>query len=242
MAERLVHKADSLGIKVFLFNEGFSDKYLLSTGNPVDVYENCVVDLLPNDSLAGYLLAQELIRERRLMTNSDDVSILGITGSPRTTSSEKRTKGLKQAIFEDSAATLLQTAPAYWELEKAEAVTRLAFQRYSDVDIIWSASDQMAEGAYRVIHDQKKNTMTGGIDWATFAFDRVLHDDFSVSVGGHFFDGAWILVLLHDYHNSGKLPLKHYLSNSFAAVTKSNVKNVWELLKENDWDSVDFNG
>ncbi len=240
MAERLVQEADSLGIKVLLFNEGFSDKYLLSVGNPVDVFENCIVDLLPNDSLAGYLLAKELIKAKKEESENGAISLLGITGSPRTTSSEERTKGLKQAVFEEERVTLLQTAPAYWGLEKAEAVTRLAYQRYPEIDIIWSASDQMAEGALKVIEETKKQTIVGGIDWASFAFDRVESKKFSVTVGGHFFDGAWILVLLHDYHTNGGLSQKHYLSKSFSAVTSNNVKDVQKLLKKDDWSHIDF--
>jgi ABC-type sugar transport system substrate-binding protein len=240
MAERLVQKADSLGIKTVLFNEGFSEKYLAQIGNPVEVFENCIVELLPNDSLAGYLLATELIKCKRKVKPDGEISLLGITGSPRTTSSEKRTLGLKKAIADSPNTTLLQTAPAYWKKDKAALVTAQAFKRYTEIDIIWSASDQMADGVLDVIKKEDKNTITGGIDWATFAFDRVKSEDFSATVGGHFFDGAWALVLIYDYVKSGKLTKQHYLSNSFAVVNNEHYGSINSLLTKDEWDFIDF--
>jgi hypothetical protein len=62
----------------------------------------------------------------------------------------------------------------------------------------------------------------GGIDWAPFAFEQVRRGTFVATVGGHFMDGAWALVLLHDYH---RLPSRGPIGekSQLAVVTRENV-------------------
>lgn len=240
MAERLVERADSMGVKTVLFNEGFSNTYLETIGDPVEVFKNCIAEILPDDSLAGYLLAKELINAKIKEKPKGKISVLGISGSPRNTSSIKRVAGLKQAISEFKNVSLLQTAPANWEEDKAEKITKRAYQRYPNIDIIWVASDKMAEGVLRSMKSANKHSVIGGIDWATFAFDRVESGDFEATVGGHFFDGAWALVLISDYVNHGKLKKKKYMSSSFDAINKNTVKKLLPILKTDKWHSIDF--
>ncbi len=240
MAERLVERADSMGVKTILFNEGFSDTYLESIGDPVEVFKNCIAEILPDDSLAGYLLAKELILAKRIEQPKGNISVLGISGSPRNTSSIKRVAGLKQAISEFPNVNLLQTAPAHWKEDKAEKIAKRAYQRYPEIDIIWVASDKMAEGVLKSMKSTGKHSVIGGIDWATFAFDRVESGDFDATVGGHFFDGAWALVLISDYASQGTLKKKKYMSSSFDAINKNTIKELLPILKNNDWKDIDF--
>lgn len=240
MAERLVARADSMGVKTVLFNEGFSESYRKNIGDPVEVFKNCIAEILPDDSLAGYLLAKELITAKQKDKPEGKISVLGISGSPRNTSSQKRVAGLKQAISEFKNVTLLQTAPAHWEEEKAEKIAKRAYLRYPEIDVIWVASDKMAEGVLRSMKKAGKKSLIGGIDWATFAFDRVESGDFEATVGGHFFDGAWALVLISDYISHGKLKKKKYMSNSFDVINKKTVKELLPILKTDEWRAIDF--
>lgn len=240
MAERLVKKADSMGVKTVLFNEGFNETFLKNIGDPVDVYKNCIAEILPDDSLAGYLLAKELITAKRKEKPEGIISVLGISGSPRNTSSIKRVAGLKQAISELKEVTLLQTAPGHWKEDKAADITKRAYQRYSQIDIIWVASDKMADGVLSSLKSIGKKSIIGGIDWATFAFERVETGDFVATVGGHFFDGAWALVLIYDYVTHGKLKKKKYISNSFDIINQNTVKEILPILKTDNWQAIDF--
>lgn len=240
MAERLVEQADSLGIKTVVFNEGFSDAFKKRVGDPVDVFKNCIVELLPDDSLAGYLLAKGLIEEKRKSKPKGLIKIFGITGSPRNTSSQKREAGLRRAVLESKDVELLQTAPAHWKDDKAYEITSRSFKRYQDIDIIWAASDKMAEGVLKSIKKLKKDCVIGGIDWAVFAFDLVENGDFAATVGGHFFDGAWVLVLISDYISNGSLPQKKYLSSSYDIISKNSAIELLPILKNDKWREIDF--
>lgn len=238
MAEQLIIEAKDRNVPCVLFNEGFSDQFKKSYTDIHRAFPNLVTQVLPNDSLAGYILAQELIKT--VLPQKPNPNLLALTGSPRTSSSLLRQRGLMQALKEYPQVTLLQVIPAHWKKDKATYVTQQAFKRYATIDIIWSASDLMALGALSVdkVHDQE--IKIGGVDWATFAFKEVKRKRFTTTVGGHFFDGAWALVLIHDYVKSGKLSQKKYLSNSFHAVTSTNIKSYISLLMNNNWDYIDF--
>lgn len=236
MAERLLIEANKLGVKCILFNEGLSDQFLKEHGNPAEAFEHLIAQVLPNDSLAGYLLAENLCSDIKAPTKAN---LLALGGSPRTSSAILRKKGLEQYIKENPHIKLLQSIPAHWRQDKATYVTKQAYKRYRKIDVIWSASDLMALGALDALGD-KGEVATGGIDWATFAFEEVNSKRFKTTVGGHFFDGAWALILIHDYVKLGKLAKKNYLSNSFHAITSANINLALAKLSKNDWDYIDF--
>lgn len=238
MAERLLPEADSLGVKCILFNEGLSEQFLSEIKKPASQTYNCLVSqVLPNDSLAGYLLAKELFTKK--LREQKRATVLALSGSPRTSSSILRKRGFQQALREYPDISVLQVIPAHWLEEKAEFITKQAFKRYATIDIIWSASDLMALGALKSAHEQNSNSIVGGIDWASFAFEKVEKNEFTATVGGHFFDGAWALILLHDYVK-GIRPKVHYLSNSFYAITSDNIDVYKELLISDNWDFINF--
>lgn len=237
IAERLLVEADSLNIKCVLFNEGLSDKFIEKHGDPVKRFPNLITQLLPNDSLAGYLLATQLIEEGR--KRNTPIELLGLSGSPRTSSSILRTKGLQKALKENPDVNLTQIIPAHWREEKAAYITAQAYKRYPNINLIWSASDLMAKGAYTSLTSKENSCILGGIDWATFAFDMIKKGSMQSTVGGHFFDGAWALVLINDHaHNIPQK--KKYISNSFFTISSENISTYYPLLMKNKWDFIDF--
>ncbi len=240
IAERIIPTADSAGIKTVVFNEGFSEKYISEKGHPAGKYKNCISEIIPNDSLAGYILAKDLIAQRRAQFPNKNITIFGIEGSPRTNSSDRRILGLKQAVRDSKNVTLLQTAPANWDCDKASYITSQAIKRYPDIDILWCASDLMADGALQVKKSAHKNFLIGGIDWAAFAFDRVKSGEFASTVGGHFFDGVWALVVVKDHAVNGINKSKVFIANSFSVVNQSNVHAMYPVLSRNNWDGVHF--
>src|SRR4029079_3192904 len=123
-----------------------------------------------------------------------------------------------QAIAENADAVLHEVVPANWESERASSETARLLDRHPGLTVVWSASDGMAQAAAETIRAAGKvpgkDVLVGGIDWAPFAFDEVRRGTFAASVGGHFLDGAWALVLLHDHHRrpSGTIRAKTQLA------------------------------
>lgn len=238
----LLEESSNLGIKVALINEGLLPVDARRLGHPGALLKNWVLEVLPDDRQAGRLLAEALISEafeRGLGDNSGRVHLVGVAGNYQTGSSTSRVKGLREAVLDDDRVVLHQTAPAYWEEGRAREVVERLLLRYPEVSIVWSASDLMARGAFTAFSEQDREVITGGIDWAVFSLPMVERGDFAATVGGHFMDGAWALVMLYDMHHGLSLPRVSYQSR-FSLITSDNVGPYLRHFGENNWDRIDF--
>ena len=45
-----------------------------------------------------------------------------------------------------------------------------------------------------------KDIFIGGLNWSAEALERVQDGKMVASIGGHFMQGGWAMVLIHDYH------------------------------------------
>lgn len=240
----LLRTASRKGIKVALINEGLKEKFRREIGGPGDTLHNWLFELLPDDRMAGYLLAKALISAARNTVNEKGrLYLSGISGSFQTGSSSSRVQGLKDAMAEYNDVHLQQIVPAYWQEDKARKVTMGLLERYPNTTIIWSASDLMARGALKAgieSYDHRHaKLITGGIDWAEFALKMVESGMFAATVGGHFMDGAWALVMLYDYHNGIPLETKSIMS-PFSVITRENVDAYLDHFGEHNWAAIDF--
>jgi len=245
IGEFLLPKLDKMGIKVILINEGFSKEKLKKYGKPKEIFKNWIIEYLPDDFSAGYLLAKKLIDKAIKEKNFDEngiINIVGILGKARTTSSTLRMQGLKKAVSEyKGRVKILQTIKADWEAKKAEKITILLLKRYKNISIIWSASDEMALGASNALKKLKikRNILIGGVDWTLFSFNMINSGEFLATVGGHFMDAGWALVMAYDNFNGVKV--QNRVSNSkFYLIDKSNIHFFERYFKENKWDDIDF--
>lgn len=241
-----LQEASHKGVKVVLINEGLKNEDRIELGGPGETLTNWILEYLPNDEQAGYLLAKSLIIEainNNPTDNKSPINVVGISGNFNTNSSDFRTAGLKRALKEFPKVQLKQVVPAYWEKEKAIHVTNGLLGRYSDVNIIWAASDLMALGAAEAVSNTNfqpgTDILIGGIDWADLALDNIKNGTLTATVGGHFMDGGWAMVMLYDYHNGIPLPQPSYTSN-FSVITKKNIHQFEQLFNQFDPNKIDF--
>ncbi|MEE4242861.1 MAG: hypothetical protein V2I36_15440 [Desulfopila sp.] len=61
----------------------------------------------------------------------------------------------------------------------------------------------------------------------------------TTTVGGHFMDGAWVLVLLYDYHHGRDFYLEH-LQSQMLPLKQDNVVQYQQLLNREEWPRIDF--
>jgi len=129
--------------------------------------------------------------------------MIGITGIVSDYAAIQRTKGLQQVVKDYPEIRLRQIVPANWSEDDAAKSFLMLKRRYPNVTLIWSASDVMAQG---VIRSAKilglvsgKDFLVGGIDWAQAGLQSVRKGDQHVSIGGHFMEGGWAVVLIYDY-------------------------------------------
>jgi ABC-type sugar transport system substrate-binding protein len=241
LGRALLPQADRLGIRTILINEGIPERERKFFGQPGERFRNWFCEFTPDDRQAGRLLASELIRVRRLQ-GDPKINIVGLSGTVKTTSSALRVEGLRDAVANHSGVKIRQVVPAYWDIDQAAKITAGLLKRYPETDIVWAASDGMAYGAVRALQaaglHPGKDILTGGIDWTEFSFTEIKKGTFTATVGGHFMDGGWALVMIYDdYHHN----LKAFSGKShFSLINQRNLAAFQPFFSSNNWAGIDF--
>lgn len=243
--ENLLKKAEAAKVKTVFVNQSFLGKARTEMGLPGEKYKQWIFEYLPDDTHSGYLLAKTLIDaaiKQDLTDENGVVHIIAISGHETSSASVLRNKGLMQAISEYPNVELHQTVFAGWKRDKARELSKRLIARYPEVTVVWSASDKMAMGVCEAIREQGKkpgrDILTGGIDWATLALDLVENGDFTVTVGGHFMDGAWGLVMLYDFIHGVEIPRSS--QSHFSRLTKENIAQYRKHFYGNYLRKIDF--
>lgn len=241
----LLDLAEKHGVKTVFVNQSFLGDQRKMMGHPGGIYKEWLFEYLPDDSHAGYILAKALIekaRARGLKDENGKINVVGISGQPASSASILREKGLRRAIAEYPDVRLLQLSHAGWKRDKARDISKRILDRYPEIAVIWSASDLMGVGISDGIREFGKvpgrDVLTGGVDWAAFALDMVANNEFVCTVGGHFMDGAWAMVMLYDYMHGIKLPDES--TSHFSLITSENVKAFRNRFGTGNWGQIDF--
>jgi len=227
--DSVIKRADQLGVKTFLFNEGLGARRLQEMGPPRHQIKNWLGQFLPDDRKAGYLLAKDLIegvKRKKPYAAIDTIDMIALNGAYRTNSAELRLLGLQDALAEYDNVTLKQIVYTHWDEQKAYDATRGLLERYPQTSVIWSASDLMAFGALRAVRElglkSEKNIVIGGIDWSDLGLDAIRKGDIQTSVGWHVMDGAWSLVMLYDYHHGHDFMVSSH--SDYSIMNKDNIE------------------
>jgi len=241
----MLDKAEAARVKTVFINQSFLGEVREEAGIPGEKYKQWLFEYLPDDTHSGYILAKALIEKALadgLVDEDGMVNVIAISGHETSAASILREKGLAEAVAEFSNVRLLQVAHAGWKRGKARDLAKGLLSRYPEASVIWSASDLMAMGIAEGIREFGKtpgiDVLTGGIDWASFALDMVESGDFTVTVGGHFMDGAWALVMLYDRIHGVDVPLVS--ASHFSQITAKNVAKYRRYFGMNKWDRIDF--
>ena len=208
-----------------------------SIGEPQARYKNWLGEIYHDNFKAGHRLADALITHSKNQGRQPHVvAINGHYG----TESDARSDGLK-AYLSENKLQLSQTVYAGWSKLEAITKTKKLIQRYPKTNVIWSASDLMALGAYTGVSNAK-NYSVGGFDWLKDNLRLVKQDKLAASVGGHFMMGGWALITLVDLRNG-----HDYWKNNtnieidLDVIIKGNITQYEYLIDVNDWSFLDFN-
>lgn len=207
-------------------------------GKPRQLYQYWLGEVFHDNFKAGEQLGKALLDEAiDAQQTPHFVAINGHYG----TESDTRSDGLVHYLREQNVE-LEQVVYANWN--KQEAVTKVSrlLQRHPDTNVIWCASDLMAQGALEAVKGKVDRAyFIGGIDWLDDNLDLIEQQKLTASVGGHFMMGAWALISLVDHHNGN-----HYWQNHDAikfqleVITTHNIKSYNWLRSIKDWSVVPF--
>ncbi len=202
--EEVITLAEKNKTCVFIFNSGFNEQSSVSL--PRKKYKYWIGQMVPDDFLAGYDLAKVLIQKARgLKKNKQNsqIELVGFEGNRTSMASELRKRGLLKRLKEEKSVELKQLFHTKWKEKFATKAFTATYNRYPQVTVFWAASESMVKGiltgASLVNWKQGIDYVTGGVD--ALPSNRILlrNGKMHATVGGHYAEGAWALVLINDY-------------------------------------------
>lgn len=240
----LLSIADEAGVPAFLVNAGVGDE----AGQPREGFEHWIGEMLPGDEEAGAELARILIAEarRRGLAGADGrIHCVAIGGGVAEGASIERVRGLETAVASEPDVVLEQLVQGNWERDRARTQSRVLLERYPETAVIWLANDNMALGAIDALESVGRrpgqDVLVGGVDWSPEAMPAIRDGRMLVSMGGHFVEGGWAMVLIHD-HLAGRdfADLGTRLRSNLAPITQANVDAYARLIGQEGWEDLDF--
>ncbi|RJG47623.1 response regulator [Motilimonas pumila] len=191
----LLTLAERHQVKSVMINTPSSDSSLL----PQVQFKEWLATITPNDMVAGRSLIRKLITapERKAKQSK----ILAFSGQLDTQPALAREQGLLQYLSTHQGHELVAIEHVNWSPQEAVIRYREIAKTHPDIDIIWSASDAMARALADEVAKQPltKKPLIGGIDWDPSTQQYIDDGRIYTSVGGHFLEGAWAVVLLYDH-------------------------------------------
>lgn len=245
---RLLELAEEAHVPVFVINTGLRPEEQARFGGPRQHFKFWLGQMVPDDEKAGYQLAQFLSTAARALPSAspgDGTGLVALDGRRHDSSSLLRHEGLLEYMEEQRDVEFLQGVSAFWLPEPAHRKTALLLQRYPQLRAVWAANDVMAMGAIQALEEAGRHpgedVVVGGIDWTPQALQAVRHGKMVVSLGGHFLEGGWALVLLYDYHHGRDFASERLdWRTELVAITRDNVDAYLLLLDGKHWEELDF--
>ena len=237
---------DDAGIDVFTLNTKPDPKF----GKPREKYKHWIGQMNPDDHLAGRMIAERLYAAARSKSkdSTEKIEMVAIQGSPRVSPSDTRLAGLYDVMEKYDRLDLRKVVEGYWSEEPSQKAASALLKQYPDLDIIWAVNDSTAIGAVKAIEASGlkagKDVMVAGIDWLPETFPYIEDGRITASLGGHFMESAWALILAYDYKNGHDFAgtAGTEIASSMEIIDGSNIKKYGEKLSAMDWESVDFRG
>lgn len=244
-AIELLPRLSAAEIKVMMINEGIMSYDHEAVGRPRQRHPSWLGQLQPDDQQAGRLLADHLLvaaAASRRQARDGTLHLGGLAGD-YSSSSNFRVVGLNHVVKGRPDVTMNTVRLGEWDREKARQLTATMLDMFPETSVLWAASDLMADGAIEAIaaagRVPGRDVLVGGVDWAPLAYDRIRDGSLTVSVGGHFLEGAWALVMLYDHH-SGRDFSTTRVKSSFRVLTAENLSEYSIFFDESRWVDADF--
>ena len=200
--------AEAAGIPALLAFNAPDPADRAALGVPRAPYRLWLGTLTPQAERAGYLTAKGLIEAgyRAGLADADGrLRLLALAGDRSSDASQRRNAGLAQALAEFPGVSLEQTVYAEWSRAKAQGQMTHLLRRHPEARLVWTGNDQMAFGAMQAAlaagREPGRDMLFSTINSSAEALAAMAEGRLAALAGGHYVQGAFALVLLHDYHH-----------------------------------------
>jgi ABC-type sugar transport system substrate-binding protein len=242
-----IERAQDRGTKVFVFNSDVPEADYEAVGSmPRAKYDNWIGHMVPDDRAAGYDLADILIKRVRKGGRTGKIRVLGLDGPFESTVGTNRIAGLKERVEASPEVDLQEVVATNWEAGAAGEKAAQLLTRYPDTDIVWAPNESITWGALQAVERSDKtpgeDIVVGGFDWNSESVKAIADGRITASMFGHFMEGAWALILVHDYHHGHDFAddTGVRIPTPLNMMTADNYPQYNALLREDGWESVDF--
>ena len=246
--QEILSAAEAAKVHSFIINTGVNDSDREAVGRPREKFKYWIGHLFPDDVAAGQELATRLFEAAKAqgkLGTDGRIHAIALSGGRDSSAALDRNEGLQQALRAHPEVTLHQLVFTNWEMKLARSQTQGLLKRYPETSVVWAASDFIALGALEAIEENKKNARTdvlaGGFDWTTAGVHAVKNGKMLATLGGHFMDGGWALVLMHDfYHGIDFASSGTTIRSRMHVISQENVDSFLALPSKKQWDDIDF--
>jgi ABC-type sugar transport system substrate-binding protein len=245
---KLLPIAEKAKVKTFVFNTPVP-KEETALGKPREKFKYWIGNSYADIFTAGGLLATELakaVRKRLGMKDDTVIKLVAIGGSRDSATGVEEHKGLNAAIETDASIKLNQFVYTDWSQERAAYATQGLLSRYPDTHAVWAASDRLAVGTLEAVKKHNEvNTdpiLIGSIGWTQNSLAKIYGGERALNLGGHFMEGAWTLILLHDYHYGIDFAddLGVTFDHPLQLIDSGNIEKLLLEFGEWNWKQIDF--
>ena len=219
-------------IPCILINNDIQEKVIQTR----KTYPNLIAKIIPNDRKAGYDLIHELIIISSKSYSTYNLHILAIDGPDLHKAAILRKKGRDSFLETIPDIASYKMISGDWTKEKASELFEQSYYQNPKINLVWASNDAAAIGVAERIKSLgiQNPIIVGGIDWTPETLQGLREGWLAASLGGHFFEAAWAILLLHDYINGSDFKFQALeFQTSMAAVTIKNYPLLNTLLNSN---------
>lgn len=237
-ALKMLQMFEDTPTKVLLIHNDLTLEQRREIGNEREQMHHWIGTAKTDEERSTYRMMEELSHQ----LGTDEPQVIGITGARGTPVSLERAQGVTDYMAETGRGQQLQLAFSNWGTPDAESKADVLLARYPQTNIIWAANYSMALGALRAVKAQGSPVLVGSTAAAPQAVPSMTEQGMAVSLGSHFFIGAWAMVLLHDYHNGLDFAahggVRQKLDHLYV-ITPDNASRYYQVVYDHT-DALDF--
>ncbi len=185
-----------------------TDVYLADIDPQASDFGNYLAFVGPSDEEAGYMMAKALFNEMR--AQGMDMVVGVVDGTPGTSVAIDRRKGFDRALEENPDVTLAGAVTGNFVRDASQEAFAALYQGNPEIKGVWAANGGTATGVIAALRNANQvageDVLVVGMDLNPENVDAVEAGDLLFDVGGHWLQGGFALVLMHDFLNGLEVP------------------------------------
>jgi len=193
--EKILAIAEQYQVPVFTFGNSISSGQFL----PRSKYKYWIGEMVPDATAMGTILLEQLLNKAD-EAKLDSLNILALFSNLNGFNKDRLAALESYTQYLDKVHSFQYDIPTS-NREKASALFKEKYGADPTFNVVWCATDLIARGVIDASAELEIDppVILGGINWDRESLEAIEKGDQHVSVGGHFLEGSWAVVLMHDY-------------------------------------------